>query len=185
MNCTISYTPKFVDDPTAMFERLAEELPLKLHSITVRGEKIRQPRLVCWHGPGAYAYSGLTLEPESWLPDLIEIRDKLILELKTPFNSVLVNYYPDETSSVGWHADDETYFGDDPTIATISLGAPRLFCMRKRKGGGKPEKFVLENGSMFLMGAGVQQNWLHAVPKSQVPVGPRLSLTYRIWKDRT
>lgn len=182
MDCTLNYTPKFIEDADDVFERLIEILPLKLYTIKVFGQEYRQPRLVCWHGPGDYAYSGLTLTPDDWAPDLEEIRDKLIDHLKTPFNSVLVNYYQDENDSVGWHSDDEWYFGEDPTIATVSLGAPRLFCMKPKNGKGKSEKFVLEDGSLFLMGAGSQQNYLHSVPKSKVPVGPRLSLTYRVWR---
>lgn len=178
--CTISYHRKFVDDPTEVFERLRAELPLQIYTVKIFGKEVVQPREVSWHGPGEYAYSGLMLQPEPWHEDLLAIREKLKEETKLDFNSVLVNHYRDENDSVGWHADDETYM-EHSTIATVSLGAPRLFCM-KPKGGGKTDRHLLENGSLFIMGAGVQDDWLHSVPKSKVSTGPRISLTYRIWK---
>jgi len=168
-----------VENPTEVFERLLIELPLKVREVVICGKSIMQPRQVSWHGPGSYAYSGLTLDPDPWAPDLVSIRQQLLEETKIDFNSVLVNHYRDENDSVGWHADDETNMAHS-LIATISLGAPRLFCM-KPKGGGKTDRHLLENGSLFLMGEGVQDNWLHSVPKSKVPVGPRISLTYRSW----
>lgn len=183
MDCTINYTPNFVDESDDVFDRLMEDLPLQAHEVTIFGKKHFQLRQVCWHGPGDYAYSGLALTPEPWSKDLIEIRDKLVQETKIEFNSVLVNHYADGSQSVGWHADDETYFGDDPTIATVSLGAPRLFCMKRKSSAGKTEKFILAGGSLFIMGAGVQQNWLHSVPKTKLSVGPRISLTYRLWQQ--
>jgi alkylated DNA repair dioxygenase AlkB len=182
--CTLAYTKRFVEDHIALFERLAAELPLKQHDLVICGRQVPQPRLVAWFGPGPYTYSGLTLEPQEWLDDLLLIRRQLRKLTKIEFNSVLCNYYRDENDSVDWHSDDERYFGHDPIIATISLGAPRLFCMKRKVGGGKPDKQILESGSLFIMGAGVQKHWLHAVPKSRVPVGPRLSLTYRVYYDR-
>ena len=180
---TLGYTPKFIKDPDALFETLIETLPLQLREVVVNGQIFVQPRRVSWHGPGEFTYSGLTLQPEPWTQELLAVCDQLTDHFKTKFNSVLVNHYRDENDSVGWHADDEAYFGTDPTIATISLGAPRLFCMKRKTGAGRTEKFILENGSLFLMGKNVQQEWLHSVPKSQIPVGGRLSLTYRIWEQ--
>lgn len=182
-HCTISYEHRFVQDPTAVFERLVEELPLRLHKVVIQGREVIQPRLVCWHGPGRYVYSGLDLEPQEWPEDLLLLRRQLRKHTKLDFNSVLCNYYRDENDSVGWHADDETYFGDDPTIATISLGAARVFSMKPKVGRYKPDKYVLANGSLFIMGAGVQQHWYHSIQKSTIPIAPRLSLTYRIYTE--
>ena len=179
--CTIGYTPKFIKDPDTLFDALMDALPLQLREVVVNGQTFMQPRQVSWHGPGEFTYSGLTLQPDPWPQELLDVCKQLTDHYKTKFNSVLVNHYRDEKDSVGWHADDEAYFGADPTIATISLGSPRLFCMKLKTGKGRTEKFVLQHGSLFLMGKGVQQEWLHSVPKSNVPIGPRLSLTYRVW----
>lgn len=180
---TLSYTPKFIQDPDAVFERLVEELPLQLREVVIQGKTFVQPRLISWHGPGRYTYSGLDLDPEPWPDDLYLIRRQLRKHTKIEFNSVLCNYYRDENDSVGWHADDERFLGQDPVIATVSLGAPRVFSMMRKTKKGKPDLHVLENGSLFIMGAGVQQQWLHSIPKSRVPCGPRLSLTYRVYVE--
>jgi alkylated DNA repair dioxygenase AlkB len=183
--CTLSYTPKFIQNPNDVFERLVEELPLQSREVVIQGKTFVQPRLISWHGPGRYAYSGLDLTPQPWPEDLLKIQHQLLEETKIDFNCVLCNYYRDENDSVGWHADDESFLSKDPVIATISLGAPRMFSMMLKSKKGKPDTHILENGSLFIMGAGVQKNWLHAILKSKVPCGPRLSLTYRVYMEPT
>jgi len=176
------YKSGFISNHREMFEEMMESLPLQTHQVVIQGEVCTQPREVCWHGPEPYTYSGLTLEPDPWTPELTEVKEKLLVELGEEFNSVLVNHYLDGSNSVGWHADDEEAFGHDPTIATVSFGSPRLFCLKPRDGG-QQTKMILEPGSLMVMAGAVQRRWLHSVPKSKVPVGPRISLTYRAWNS--
>ena len=53
------------------------------------------------------------------------------------FNHVLVNRYRDGSDSMGFHADDEPELGEDPVVATLSLGAPRRLVLKpwRRHGG--------------------------------------------------
>ncbi len=177
----IDYVSKFIPEPQKLFDQLMETLPLRMHEVVVFGQRHYQPRQVCWHGPESFTYSGLTLDPDPWTDELLEVQALLLAHLGIEFNSVLVNHYRDGKDSVGWHADDEESFGPEPIIATISLGEPRLFCL-KRKDGSERKRMILEGGSLFVMGKTVQRDWLHSVPKTKIPVGPRLSLTYRVWK---
>ena len=43
------------------------------------------------------------------------------------FNSVLLNLYRDGMDSNGWHSDNEPELGNDPKIASITLGEERVF----------------------------------------------------------
>ena len=47
------------------------------------------------------------------------------------FNSVLLNLYRDGQDSMGWHSDDESELGPAPAIASLSLGEPRRFLLRR------------------------------------------------------
>ena len=47
------------------------------------------------------------------------------------FNSVLINYYRNGNDRVGSHSDDEKELGPLPSIASVSLGADRLFRLKR------------------------------------------------------
>ena len=95
-----------------------------------------------------------------------------------PFNSVLINLYRDGRDSVSWHADDEPVLGRNPVIASISLGAVRRFRFRHRASG-ETVSVDLPHGSCLVMRAETQHHWVHMLPKTARPVGPRINLTFR------
>ena len=53
------------------------------------------------------------------------------------FNSVLVNRYATGSAGIKWHSDAERCYGasSEITIASLSLGAPRKFMLRRKAGG--------------------------------------------------
>ena len=132
------YIENFLDRDRgfSLLQKFRAELSWQQQEIRLFGRKILQPRLSCWYGDqGAdYAYSGLRLQPLPWHPDLLVLRHLLQESLQCPFNSVLANAYRDGGDSMGWHADDEKELGAEPLIASLSLGAPRRFLLRSRKG---------------------------------------------------
>lgn len=88
------------------------------------------------------------------------------------FNFCLVNYYATGSDSISYHSDDERFLGDNPAIASFSLGAPRDFLLRhkeaKSRGMSKEEgdlKLRLGSGDMILMRGSTQSKWLHSLPK--------------------
>jgi alkylated DNA repair dioxygenase AlkB len=80
---------------------------------------------------------------------------------------------------MGWHADDEPELGRDPVIASVSLGAERRFCLRHRRRKDVKLDLPLPHGSLLCMGGPTQHHWVHALPKTQRPVGERINLTFR------
>ena len=54
-------------------------------------------------------------------------------EIPQHFNSVLINYYRNGNDRVGLHSDDEKELGPLPSIASVSLGADRLFRLKHKK----------------------------------------------------
>ena len=69
--------------------------------------------------------------------------------------------------------------GDDPIIASLSLGAERIFSLKGKIG---TYNLTLEDGSLLYMGKGTQKNYYHQVPKSYKKVSPRINLTFRYIK---
>jgi alkylated DNA repair dioxygenase AlkB len=109
---------------------------------------------------------------------LSALRERVETATFARYNSVLVNLYRDGADSNGWHADDEPVLGSRPTIASLSLGAPRRFVLRHRDDGQRVE-LVLEPGSLLIMSDRTQECWKHCVPKERTVREPRINLTFR------
>ena len=55
--------------------------------------------------------------------------------------------------------------GRNPPVASVSLGAVRVFELRKKHGAPNFIRFPLFPGSLLLMEGAVQGDWLHCLPK--------------------
>jgi len=165
----------------ALFAELRDTVDWRQEAVLIFGQRRLVPRLVAWHGdPDArYTYSGTDHEPEPWLPALERIRDRVVALTGTQFNAVLLNLYRDGRDGMGWHADDEPELGPNPVIASVSLGAERRFCLRHRRRKDLKLDLPLPHGSLLCMGGATQHHWVHALPKTQRPVGERINLTFR------
>ena len=161
------------------FQRLRDTVAWEQHVIRLFGREIAVPRLSAWYGEAAYTYSGLTLQPRPWIPDLTAIRERVEQAAGTAFNSVLLNLYRDGSDSMGWHSDNEPELGINPVIASVSFGAVRRFQFRHMHDPGQRLTLDLTPGSLLLMRGPTQHFWKHAVPKTKAACGPRINLTYR------
>ncbi|MFK7988070.1 MAG: alpha-ketoglutarate-dependent dioxygenase AlkB [Sandaracinaceae bacterium] len=179
----VEFDAAFVEDHARAMTALLSSLPLRQETIRMFGKEHLTPRRTSWHGdPGChYRYSGRRFEPSPWTAELDMLRDALTARAGLRFNSVLVNHYRDGHDAMGEHADDEPELGphaDDVRIASVSLGAARRFVLKHRKSKEKRE-WSLGGGSLLLMGGTLQRHWVHRVPRTKRPVGPRLNLTFR------
>ncbi|MBA9079304.1 alpha-ketoglutarate-dependent dioxygenase AlkB family protein [Rufibacter quisquiliarum] len=165
----------------ALRQALQEQVAWRQEQITLFGRKIDQPRLTAWYAdPGkAYTYSGLTWQPLPWLPVLSRLRERLQLFTGVPFNSVLLNLYRHGQDSMGWHSDDEPELGQNPVIASVSVGAERLFSFRHKKEKKLKQQVLLPSGSLLLMAGATQHHWQHQLAKTARVAEPRINLTFR------
>ena len=170
-------------DAAKHFKALYETLAWQETTINLFGRQIKSPRLSCWYGDKPYTYSGLTWPTRTWPQELAEIRIRIRQIADTPFNGALVNLYRDGRDSMGWHADDEPELGPDPIIASVVFGTTRRFVFRNKSNKTQKLEVPLTDGDVLVMGPGTQTNWLHSVPKSTKPVGPRINLTFR-WIEK-
>lgn len=173
----------FLTEPEAerAFAALLGEIPFRQETIRLFGKPILQPRLSSWHGePSAtYTYSGLTLAPLPFGPNLSMLRARVEEAAGQSFDSVLLNYYRGGEDSMGLHADDEPELGENPVIASLSLGARRTFVVvPKKKGDGPKISLELGGGNLLVMGGTTQHHHRHGIPK-QPGRGARINLTFR------
>lgn len=178
----------FLSDEEARdhFDALRTDIEWEQHAIRLFGRNVPSPRLSAWHGdPDAvYRYSGFTHRPCPWTPRLSSLRTAVEREAGAVFNSVLLNRYRDGQDAMGWHADDEVELGQQPVIASVSLGATRRMRFRHRTRRDLTAEVMLRNGSLLVMAGTTQQYWQHAVPRTRTVHEERINLTFRLITHR-
>ena len=179
----LQYFSQIMDEATAwqLKESLCRNVNWRQDTIKIAGKVIPLPRLQAWFAdPGlTYTYSSIKLQPAAWLADLAWVRDQVTQISGYAFNSVLLSRYRDGSDSMGWHSDDEPELGENPVIASLSLGQIRRFLLRHDNDDVKDIEIPLEHNSLLLMSGSLQHNWRHSIPKTKRPVGERINLTFR------
>lgn len=175
------YFPKFCnrESAEAVFSYLINETPWKTEKIKIFGKEVAEPRLVAFYGERTYKYSGKVNVPLPFTPLLVEIKNKIENLIQTKFNVVLLNYYRNGSDSMGWHSDNEPELGQNPTIASLTLGAERVFEFKYLPNSKIRHKLLLENGSLLIMQGNTQHLWQHQIAKSKKIISPRINLTFR------
>ena len=182
-DATIRYFPNFLakNIADAYFSELLDTIPWQNDPITVFGKTYPQPRMTSFHGhtTDPYGYSGIVMQPNPMTTTLKEIETKIQMLCEERFTTVLLNLYRTGKDSNGWHADDESELGQNPIIASVSLGAERYFHLKHKHDKTQRLKFALAHGSLLLMEGSTQHHWKHQVAKTAREVGPRINLTFR------
>ncbi|MFC3121201.1 alpha-ketoglutarate-dependent dioxygenase AlkB family protein [Agaribacter flavus] len=178
----VVYVPQFVKqtEATAFFEQLYCSLPWSQDDIYLFGKRTKIPRLQVWYGDkdARYIYSGLLMQPKPWTPLLLALKARCESKCQARFNSVLANLYRDGQDSMGMHADDEIELGNQPVIASITLGAERQFIF-KHKNTKQKVALLLKHGSLLIMRGLTQSYWQHGMNKTKRVHTPRINLTFR------
>jgi alkylated DNA repair dioxygenase AlkB len=163
-----------------IYRRLLQEQNWPDNCYSVAGRAFTLPRLQTWHAdPGiSYSYSNNLLQTRPWTPLLADIRQKVEHCLNFSFNSVLVNLYRNGEDYVGWHADNEAELGEQPFIASLTLGATRQFAFRHKKTA-ESDGILLTSGTLLIMQPDFQHHWLHSIPIDPKLSQGRINLTFR------
>ncbi len=166
------------------FNLLKKEIQWRQDNIKIFGKIYPQPRLTALYANNnkSYSYSNIKMHPITFTPTLFDIKSKIEKRLNSQFTSCLLNLYRNGQDSNGWHADNEKELGLNPVIASLSLGAERVFHMKHRNDKKEKLKINLTNGSLLVMRGKTQHHWLHQIPKTRKKVEERINLTFRIIK---
>jgi alkylated DNA repair dioxygenase AlkB len=162
------------------FNELFHKIDWANEKIIMFGNEITTKRKVAFYANEGieYRYAQKTKKGIPWTPLLIELKELVANHTKCEYNACLLNLYHDGDEAMGWHSDNEKEIIPNSSIASISLGAARKFAF-KHKTTKETQSIILENGSLLEMSGTIQQNWLHALPKSKKVNGPRINLTFR------
>lgn len=156
-----------------LFGRLLEVVPWQAERRHMYDRMVDVPRLVRFY------------DETEQLPDVVleqmrtVLSDRYQCEPGGPFATAGLCLYRDGRDSVAWHGDRIGRGAtEDTLVAIVSLGTPRRFLLRRRRGG-RAIRYELGRGDLLVMGGSFQRTWEHAVPKTVRPVGPRISVQFR------
>lgn len=184
---TPRYTTVFGVDETSSFAPSISASPTTPHTRHLKTRIVESANHSKEVPPGKYNSCAVPPRP---IPPCLEMLKNLTEALTNDtYNFVLVNYYSNGQDSISYHSDDERFLGDNPTIASFSLGARRDFLMKHKPPGAGPAngnqgksdagasnaekvypgttqlKLPLGSGDMIIMRGETQRNWLHSIPK--------------------
>src|SRR5262249_50351701 len=96
------------------------------------------------------------------------------------FTSVGLNFYRDGRDSVAPHNDDLDEIASGSPIVLLSLGATRRMTIRAKAAARRVFHVDLAARSLLLMSYEKQIHFTPGVQKTNEPVGPRISLAFRV-----
>ncbi len=179
------YTPNFLvlAEANKSFGQLEKEIVWSNEELILFGKQIQLSRKVAFYGDEGltYTYSGRIKKAYNWSSVLEDIKTLIATHSGESFNACLLNYYHDGSEGMGWHSDNEKELVEHTAIASLSLGDSRDFVLKHKKTG-QNVRIHLQNGSLLIMKGEIQNNWLHALPKTKKSKKPRINLTFRLMK---
>jgi alkylated DNA repair dioxygenase AlkB len=170
----IVYTPNFLPGEVARawFDEVRAVVAWEAQRRWMYDREVDVPRLV--------GHFRLTPE-DAHVPEAIRAAARpVIAATGVAFTSVGLNFYRDGRDSVAPHNDHLDEIAPGCPIALLSLGATRRMTIRAKAAPRRVFHVDLAPGSLLLMSYETQLHYTHGVPKTSEPVGPRISLAFRV-----
>jgi alkylated DNA repair dioxygenase AlkB len=176
----VTYVPEFLDAATA--DALVRELNADTHwradSRIMYGKRVLVPRETAGRGEKM---------PQPWTPVLLRVRELVEQHTGTTYDYVFLNRYRDGNDAVAWHGDHDGGRDARLVVASLSLGATRVFQLRPKKDSGlryDPITVEVAHGDLIVMAGDTQIYWEHRVPRDPRITGERINLTFRQHRAR-
>ncbi len=164
----IIYRENFLDNHESLFEILKNNI--------IWDERMSARKTASFGR--AYDYSQMEYPFQPFTSDLKDIIESINSTLGFRPNNCLINYYEDGNSSMGFHSDQIDILENDTGVVIISVGETRTLRFRNVKNREIIVDFNLVSGSLIYMANEIQNEWQHAITKSNTENG-RMSLTFR------
>lgn len=167
----ITFIENLIDNPTELFDYLKNN---------VEWDERMSARKTASFGE-AYNYSQMSYPFQAFSTELTEVIESINTVLDFKPNNCLINYYLDGKSKMGFHSDQTDILYENTGVGIVSVGETRILRFRNIKDTEITEDFELPSGSFIYMTNEIQDEWQHAIPKSDTENG-RMSLTFRKMK---
>ncbi|MBS1593513.1 MAG: alpha-ketoglutarate-dependent dioxygenase AlkB [Bacteroidetes bacterium] len=167
------------DECVHFLHEFIHTVPWEQRRVMMYGREVLTPRLTAWYGEAADYPAHDRPLAHLWTAGLLDIRARTELLAGTTFDAVLLNYYRDQNDSVSWHDDEDRTPGKNRIVASVSIGAERVFDIRLKADHRQKTSILLQNGSYLLMKGDFQSKYEHRIAKTTKATGPRINLTFR------
>lgn len=170
----IVYTPGFLPAAVARawFDEVREAVTWEAQRRRMYDREVDVPRLV--------GHFRLAPEAADLPPAIRAAARQVVAATGVAFTSVGLNFYRDGQDSVAPHNDHLDEIAPGCPIALLSLGATRRMTIRAKAPPRRVFHVDLAAGSLLVMSYETQLHYTHGVPKTSEPVGPRISLAFRV-----
>ena len=162
----VDHAAGWLDGHEALFDELVSEVSWRRQRRPMYDRMVDVPRLL-----GRLPPSGRAARVAR------EVQILLSARYGAEFDRLGLALYRGGADSVAWHGDQVARDLPQAFVATVSLGEPRTFSLRPRRGGPRLD-FRLGHGDLVVMGGTCQRTWEHCVPKVK-RAGPRIALMFR------
>jgi alkylated DNA repair dioxygenase AlkB len=171
---SIVYTPGWIPAVLAdgWFEELRDTVDWQSQRRMMYDREVDVPRLT--------AHFDLDPQSDPLPAGLRDAADRIARTTGVAFNSVGLNRYRDGNDSVAPHNDHLDTLVRDQPIALVSLGATRCMAIRAKRPPRRALNVDLAKGSLLMMSYATQVHYTHGIPKTDDPVGERISLAFRV-----
>jgi len=171
----VTYVPEFLDRGTAdaLVAELNADTRWRADSRMMYGKRVLVPRETAGRGEKM---------PQPWTPTLQRVRELAERHTGTTFDYCFLNRYRDGRDAVAWHGDHDGERDARLVVASLSLGATRVFQLRPKKDSGlryDPITVEVAHGDLIVMAGDTQLHWEHRVPRDPRLTGERLNVTFR------
>ncbi len=169
-NAEVRYIPEVYapEECARLFALLRGSIEWDATTMWMYDHEVAVPRLTAWYGAG-----------DAMPPEIEAMRERMCKRFGAPFNAVGLNLYRNERDSVAWHSDKNEHLIANPSVAVLSLGAPREMQIRQKSPPRHTISISLEEGSVLMMRGDAQEHFEHCIPKSQTRSEERISAVFR------
>ena len=143
-------------------------------------------RSAAYYGKHSYSYGSTIHQSRDFSenPYLLKILNYVEIVYPTlKFNSAMIHRYTSGDQFIPYHSDNEEDIDENSLIATISLGATRIFGFKEIGESEWSEELRLHHGDSLIMSKKSQKYFTHGIPKDNTS-GKRLSITLRLIKPK-
>ena len=176
------YISSYIEDKDTIYNHLLNDLEW-LEMTEARKEYFMSDESISYkYGNGVAAR---TYTSSLFSAHIKNLMNKINSDYNCNYNVCFLNRYDTQKNALGWHADDSPEMNTEHAICVVSFGAEREIWVKGKSFKGeipKDDRYLLENGSLFIMPAGFQENNFHKMPRCDKACGIRISLTFRNYK---
>ena len=171
--------PNYVTSQDPLLDKLRKEM----ESLNLYSPGSNKPKTE-WIGESEYGYGNTHFPPrpfDNTLSAHQELMQRINKEYNLGLDCVVDVCFPNGTTSLSKHADDETVLDQEHPIVTFSIGVDRdieYYKFRSKHNDPPLKTLTLQEGSIYFMQPGCQSLFKHRIPPSRTNE-PRFVVSYR------